>query len=140
MNAAKEKHNSLRDSLSRLESELNNKNRLLDKLASKVNNFRNLEITPHANFRVIDAEKELYLFSIWVSSDPDVMEEIESVHYVFNHGSFEIKGRTGTDLSDGFKVSYQGWGCLTLVEIIIRYKNNAEEDLFFNMCESIGWE
>lgn len=86
-----------------------------------------------------DAGRQLYDFSIWVEVPPDRLSTLASVSYLFDDPSFRKRTQSSSNASDGFKVQYQGWGCLTRIQITLVLRDSTTQPLDFNMCNGIGW-
>lgn len=81
----------------------------------------------------------LYDFSLWLDVPEDRKEEIASVEYEFNHPTFRQKTQESSDPKTGFKVSYNGWGCLRSVLVKIHLKQGGAQTIDFDMCEAVGF-
>ena len=82
-----------------------------------------------------------YRFTTWIEGPPEAMSEIESVEYQFNHPTFKDKVQVGRDRTNGFRVGYTGWGCLSIVTVTFKLRNGDTEPpphLDFDMCELIA--
>ena len=90
--------------------------------------------------RIAGTELPSYRFTTWVEGPPEAMQEIESVEYQFNHPTFKDKVQISQDRSDGFRVGYTGWGCLSIVTVTFKIRNSRDEapHLDFDMCELIA--
>lgn len=80
----------------------------------------------------------VYNFVIYLNSPPDVLAKIEKVTYDFNHPSFLHPHRVVTDSSTGFATQWQGWGCLSPVEVTVYLKDGTSQKIDFDMCKSLG--
>jgi hypothetical protein len=45
----------------------------------------------------------------------------------------------GTEPSNGFGVSYLGWGCFSSVDVTIVEKTGQETNTSFNQCAIMDW-
>jgi hypothetical protein len=117
---------------------------LIDTLVTQINELTDNRIYPKAQAvaipGVLDGNKrQIYDFTIWITSSQVNLNEIVKVTYEFRHDTFLLNTRESTNVSNGFLVSYRGWGCLAIVELSIQYANNTTEKIFFNMCQEIDW-
>jgi hypothetical protein len=81
-----------------------------------------------------------YAFSVWLDVPPDRKDELASVSYLFDHPSFHQKVFTATNWANGFRVGYQGWGCLNAVQITLHLKEGTSQPMDFDMCHNLGWD
>lgn len=81
----------------------------------------------------------LYDFILSVSVPEARKSEITEVQYNFNHPTFVNQNQTSKDASNGFAVSYRGWGCLSLVTIRVVLKKGDTVPLYFDECKALGW-
>lgn len=90
--------------------------------------------------RIAGTDLPSYRFAIWVEGPPEAMQEIVSVEYEFNHPTFKDKVQIGRERTDGFRVGYTGWGCLSIVTVKFKLRNAGDEPphLDFDMCELIA--
>lgn len=89
-----------------------------------------------------DAEnKRLYNFTLWVELPASRRKDIAKVEYHFDHPSYLLKTRTGTDPSNSFAISYLGWGCLQHVSETIVDPQGRQylPPIDFEMCKALGW-
>ena len=84
-------------------------------------------------------KRQLYDFSIWVNSSNYTLDKISKVSYHFLQGETLQKVREGDNPSNGFLISYRGWGCFPLMRIVVTYKDGTTEDMYFDACEALGW-
>ena len=82
--------------------------------------------------------RPIYDFTLWVDVPTTLKERIQRVTYTFNNPTFKDKVQESTEPSDGFAVSYRGWGCLNLVTINVFFKDGPSQERPFNMCEALG--
>jgi hypothetical protein len=59
--------------------------------------------------------------------------------YYFEHPSFIDKTKVSTDPSNGFAVSYRGWGALRLVTITVQLNDGTSHSYYFDMVKALGW-
>ncbi|MGE0449897.1 MAG: pYEATS domain-containing protein [Vicinamibacterales bacterium] len=87
-------------------------------------------------------ELPAYNFSAWVEGPEDVLAQIESVQYEFNHPTFQQKVQVGRERSRGFRVGYTGWGCLSSVAVSVKLRDATVPmpHIDFNMCDAIASE
>ena len=117
---------------------------LISKLVLEINKLKDPIIRPQTKAVAIPGVKDpdgkqIYDFTIWVSSSQYALNRIKQIDYQFGHKSFNLKTRVSSDGSNGFLVSYRGWGCLPGMVITVLYEDDTTEELYFNMCEGLGW-
>ena len=120
-----------------------NKN-LVNSLVTEINKLRDPSIQPNARAvnipGIIDSKgRQVHDFTVWITSSQHTLNKITKVSYQFGLDTFIIKNRESNDKSNGFLVSYRGWGCLSVVKISVEYENKESEEIYFNMCEEILW-
>jgi cell division protein FtsB len=76
-------------------------------------------------------------YSVWIDVPADRASEIRSVSYEFNHPTFTDKIQTSSDASNGFRVGYQGWGCLALVAITLNLTDGTTQPISFDQCAGL---
>ena len=81
----------------------------------------------------------LYDFTVWLDAPTAVREQIAKVTYAFDHPTFVNKRQVATDPSNGFVVSYRGWGALRLVTITVEWRNGTTHSYYFDMVSALGW-
>lgn len=81
----------------------------------------------------------LYNFSLWLDVPDNRRGEIGSVEYEFNHPTFRQKTQESFDPGNGFRVGYNGWGCLRSVLVKIHLKQGGVQTIDFDMCEAVGF-
>jgi cell division protein FtsX len=111
-------------------------------LIDEINQLKDPAIIPKAEAKVVPGvfdskSNPIYDFTVWITSSQYTLQQIKKVSYQFGHSSFITKNRTSEDASNGYLVSYRGWGCLTMVKILVEFNNNATETLYFNMCDNV---
>ncbi len=90
------------------------------------------DAAPRGNQRRFD-------FDLSVASSPATLSRVASVAYDFETPGNPLHFDSATR-SNGFQVSYNGWGCYPTVHVRIEMVNPSETVLRdFNMCESLGW-
>jgi hypothetical protein len=83
------------------------------------------------------AGRQLYNFVLWLDISPERREQIRRVTYKFNHPTFTPRTKSSTEASNGFAVSYRGWGCLYLVTIEVIFEDGDTKDIYFDMCSAL---
>jgi cell division protein FtsB len=121
---------------------IENNQTAISELVAEINRLTDPKINVRANSTelkgVLDPSgKQIYDFNIWITSSQNTVNKIKSVSYNFNESSFLMKNRESTDGSNGFSVGYRGWGCLSVVVVIVEYKDGSQEKLYFDMCEAL---
>ncbi len=87
-----------------------------------------------------DAEnRQIYDFTLWIDLPYSRRQEIQSVEYKFEHSTYFDKLKTGREPSNGFSVSYRGWGCLNVVGLTALLENGDKVQTSFDMCKALGW-
>jgi len=117
---------------------------LIANLVDEINKLRDPAIQPHAGAVEIPGIKDpqgrqVYDFTLWITSSQVTLNRISKVSYQFGNDTFLLKTRESEDNTNGFLVSYRGWGCLTVVKLTVLYNNGESETVFFNMCEALNW-
>jgi len=117
---------------------------LIDTLISEINKLKDPRIQPKVRAvaipGVFDSQKrQVYDFTVWVTSSQHTLNKISKVSYQFGHDTFILRNRESNDNSNGFLVSYRGWGCLSIVKIIVEYREGNNEVLYFDMCNALNW-
>lgn len=82
--------------------------------------------------------RRVYDFRLWVDAPPALKDQVQRVRYQFDHPTFINKFQESTEPSNGFAVSYRGWGCLYLVTITLFFKDGRSEQVLFDMCNALG--
>lgn len=143
--AAKNKEISTLDSLiENRNRDINAKKVLIDTLISEINKLKDPKIQPKTRAIPIpgtfDSKKrQIYDFTVWITSSQHTLNRISKVNYQFGHDTFILRSRESSDNSNSFLVSYRGWGCLSIVKIIVEYRDGANEVLYFDMCNALNW-
>jgi hypothetical protein len=85
-------------------------------------------------------ELPAYAFTVWADGPADVLAEIESIQYEFNHPTFRQKLQVGRNRSTGFRVGYTGWGCLSSVVVTFKLRDTSvtPPHVDFDMCAAIN--
>ena len=117
---------------------------LVNDLVDEINKLRDTIIQPKARAveipGIFDSQKrQIYDFTAWITTSQHTLNNIIRVTYKFGHDTFIIIDRVSNDSSNGFLVSYRGWGCLSVVKVTVEYEDAENEVLYFNMCDAIGW-
>lgn len=123
-------------------NEIKANQKLVNRLVDDINKLRDPSIQPKSRAKkvpgILDSkQRQIYDFTVWISSSNHTLKEISKVSYQFGHDTFIRKNRESSDLSNGFLVSYRGWGCLSVVKITVEYKDKEPEEIYFNMCDNI---
>ena len=139
-----EELDSLGSTISQQKERIDANQNLINDLVNEINKLRDPNIKPNARAVEIPGIKDskgrqIYDFTVWITSSQHTLNKIKRVNYQFGHDTFIIKNRESNDRSNGFLVSYRGWGCLFVVKVIVEYDSNEKEDIYFNMCEEISW-
>src|SRR5262245_23664279 len=98
-------------------------------------------VQPRATAQPLDtknsARQAEFQYSLSVDVPPDRVPEIASVSYEFNHPTFSEKIQTSSDASNGFRIGYRGWGCLSLVVITLNLKDGKKQPVNFDQCAGL---
>lgn len=78
--------------------------------------------------------RQIYDFSIWLQVPVMLRDKITRVEYSFDHPSMIKKTRESSEISNGYSVSYRGWGCLTAIDIKVHFQAGEIYWLVFNQC------
>jgi len=135
-----------RDSVSKLESRIQQLNLELKKVTSEkvaLNSFLdqyespgdNTKITPKAS---VEGVENNYHFTIWLDMTDKQLKKIKSVEYFFNHSSFKNPRVLVDNPAGGFKTTYTGWGCLDNMPITITFSGGRQETIVFKMCDAVN--
>ncbi len=98
-----------------------------------------LEINPIVTAVPQTGKQGFYRFEIRLRGTEQVKDRILKVVYDYNHPSFSNRFITVTSKNDGFKTSYNGWGCLQGMKATIYFDNNTTQTYNINMCQLLGW-
>jgi hypothetical protein len=79
-----------------------------------------------------------YDFALWVELPEERSRQLREVTYSFDHTTFKTKTLASKDSATGFRVRYQGRGCLDQVRISLALHDGAQEELVFDSCRAIG--
>ena len=83
---------------------------------------------------------DMYAISLWVTGPQSILSRIQKVDYFFNDPTFNPKTKTGENLADGFRIDYNGWGCLHSLRVTIIPRDNLPNSTTdFDMCAGLGW-
>lgn len=135
----------LDSTITKQNSEIEAKQKLVDDLVAEINKLRNPAIQPKVSAveipGVFDAQKrQIFDFTLWITSSQYTLNRIAKVSYHFENATYLLKDRESKDNSNGFLISYRGWGCLSVIKIEVEYMNGEKETLYFNMCDGLGWK
>lgn len=82
--------------------------------------------------------KPVYNMMLWLEVPASRKAEINRVEYWFNHSSYLIRRRIGNEPTNSFQISYEGWGCLSAVNItLIDPQGSRSDPIAFDMCNAI---
>ncbi len=93
------------------------------------------EAVPGMSTRAGDGR--VFDFYLWLDFYPGEKPNIRKVSYEFNHPTFQEKTVSSTDPSQGYRVSYRGWGCLRSVIITVELTDGRSEKVDFAMCDAM---
>lgn len=79
-----------------------------------------------------------FTFKCWLEMPEKVARRVSSVSYEFNHPTFPERFLQSRNASRNFEVSYDGWGCLPLVKILVKQKGGEVDQIYFNMCDELS--
>jgi uncharacterized coiled-coil protein SlyX len=135
---------SLNSTISLQKNEIDANKELMKELVNEINKLKDPNVKPNARAVEIPGVKDsqgrqIYDFTVWITSSQHTLNKIKNVSYQFGHDTFIIRNRKSSDKSNGFLVSYRGWGCLSVVKLSVEYKSNEIEEVYFDMCDSISW-
>jgi hypothetical protein len=147
----------LNDSIDLKKTELAQMNRALDStesvikenrtniatLMAEINKLKDPNIYPKSSSTllpgVMDPKKrQVFDFTIWLTSSQATLNKITSVRYNFNNETFLLKDRESSNRSNGFLISYRGWGCLSYIAINITYQDGQTKTLYYDMCSDLN--
>lgn len=100
-------------------------------------------ITPRAaaveveGLRDGNSGRQLYNIMLWVEMPYYRRSGIRYINYHFDHPSKLMRDREGRVASNGFAVSYLGWGCLEVVELTIVQMDGTDAVYRFPMCDNV---
>lgn len=77
---------------------------------------------------------QIYDFSIWLQVPVMLRDKITNVEYFLDHPSMLRKIRQSAEVSNGYSVSYRGWGCLTDIDIKVHLNDGEIYKIAFNQC------
>jgi transcription initiation factor IIF auxiliary subunit len=78
-----------------------------------------------------------YYFTYGLNFAEGISRRVLKVIYKFDHPSFANKYLSSTTFPN-FKVSYNGWGCLKVVQAIVYLDDGKTVDLTFDGCEVLA--
>lgn len=99
-------------------------------------------VIPRAKYEVVPGmstrggDGRVFDFYLWLDFYAGEKPNIRKVSYEFNHPTFPEKTFTSTDPSQGYRVSYRGWGCLRSVIITVELADGRSEKIDFAMCDA----
>jgi hypothetical protein len=134
----------LDSTITRQNGEIESKQKLVNDLVAEINKLRNPAIQPKVRAVEIPGlfdpqNRQIFDFTLWITSSQFTLNRISKVSYYFENATYLLKERESKDNSNGFLISYRGWGCLSVVKIMVEYENGEKETLYFNMCDGLGW-
>jgi hypothetical protein len=99
------------------------------------------QIHPRTGFRLDPgvknpSGKQVYTFTAWIDAPADVTRQVESVKYFFDHPSFVTNNFVATRGPD-FRISYQGWGCITRVVVTVTFRPGRTAQTEFDQCAAL---
>ena len=83
--------------------------------------------------------RQLYDFSYWLDVPNNRKRDISRVEYRRRLGERLQDVLIGKEPSNGFGVSYLGWGCFGAVDVTIVETTGKTATIQFNQCEIMGW-
>lgn len=89
--------------------------------------------------RINSAGKATYNFTIYINAPEESLEQIEKVHYFFDHSTFGNQHVDIYDKDSDFSITWLGWGCLFRLPVTVHLKSGLQETIEFDMCKSLGW-
>jgi hypothetical protein len=136
--------NALDSTILKQNSDIEVKQKLVNDLVDEINKLRDPRIQPKVSAVEIpgvkDAQsRQIFDFTLWITSSQYTLNRISKVSYHFNNATYLMKDRESNDHSNGFLISYRGWGCLSVIKITVQYDNGENETLYFDMCDGLGW-
>lgn len=123
--------------------EIKGNEQIVASLVEEINKLKDPAIKPKSNAVAIpgifDSQgRQIYDFTIWLTSSQFTLNRIKKATFKFPHESFNLKDRESSDSSNGFLVSYRGYGTLNLVTVHIEYETGEEETLFYDMHKALS--
>lgn len=83
--------------------------------------------------------KAVYQWDLFPAADslPGLLRSATQISYYMNHPSFNVK-LMSAGAGSGFTASYTGWGCLSIVYVLIEYfdPDTPPRLITFNQCDS----
>lgn len=98
-----------------------------------------LEIRPVVTAIPKEDQDGYYTFEIRLRGLESVKDQIVKVVYDFDDPSFKNRFVTVTDKNNGFRTSYNGWGCLPGLEATIYFDDDTTITYEIDMCDILGW-
>ncbi len=83
--------------------------------------------------------RQLFTFSYWLEIPNNRKREIGKVEYRRRYGERLQDALVGTEPSNGFGVSYLGWGCFRTVDVIILETTGEQHVIEFDQCKITRW-
>ena len=83
------------------------------------------------------AEGDLVNFTLWIDVPNCRRNEIREVRYKFPHPSYLSDVRVGRDPSNGFAVSYAGWGAVDIVPVTVVKTDGGNIEIPFHFYEDV---
>jgi energy-coupling factor transporter ATP-binding protein EcfA2 len=84
--------------------------------------------------------RPVYQWDLFPAADslPGLLRSATQISYYMNHPSFNVK-LMSAGAGSGFTASYTGWGCLSIVYVLIEYfdPDTPPRLITFNQCDSI---
>jgi hypothetical protein len=80
--------------------------------------------------------KRVFRFRVWVDAPATTAEQIKSVEYFFDHPSF-VNNTFTSATAPRFEQGYSGWGCITTVQVTIRWKSGRVDKRPFDQCAAL---
>ena len=99
-------------------------------------------VSPQAMLVTIEGKKDqfsrqLHDFNLWLNIPNNRKNDIQRVEYIRRNGEVLQKTLVGTEPSNGFGVSYLGWGCFTQVDVSIYEKSGNITQFSFDQCDQL---
>lgn len=93
------------------------------------------KITVEESGESTQKDAQLYDFSLWIDVPNNRKNDIESVEYRRKNGAVLQKVLSSKEPTNGFGVSYKGWGCFPIIEVTIKEKSGEITKMSFNQCD-----
>jgi hypothetical protein len=117
-------------------------------LESEIDRLKNAPLTELAEVGALAVElegrkdpdgRQLFTFSYWLEVPNNRKRDIRRVEYRRRFGERLQDVMIGTEPSNGFGVSYLGWGCFRTVDVTIVEKTGQKGTLTFDQCDITRW-